>query len=73
MFSQCLSNPAIFSLIGSDYDNQIITGRIVGVEEIVDKAHQPEAAGDDDKFIFSAKLLEQVLLVFLEIISKRES
>ncbi|KAI6775463.1 hypothetical protein HG530_002221 [Fusarium avenaceum] len=68
MFSQCLSNPAVFSLISSDDNNQIITGRIVGVEEIVDKAHQPEATGDNDKLIFSAKLLEQVLLIFLETI-----
>ena len=65
MLSQCFSDPTIFSHVGTDHNKQVISCRIVGVEEVVDQAHQAKAAGDNDKLIFGAKLLEQVLLIFL--------
>ncbi|KAI6752998.1 hypothetical protein HG531_005167 [Fusarium graminearum] len=39
MLGQCFSNPTIFSIISADYYNQVVASRVVGVEEIVDKAH----------------------------------
>jgi hypothetical protein len=65
MLSQCLSNPAILSVFGPDNDYQVVSGRIVRVEEVVDQAHQPKAAGENDELIFGSELLEQILLVLL--------
>jgi hypothetical protein len=65
MLGQCFANPAIFSIFGTNYHNEVISSGIVGVEEVGDQAHQPEATGENDELIFCTELLEEGLLVFL--------
>jgi len=45
MFRQRFANPAIFSLVGSDNYNQVVSSRIVRVQEISDKAQKTKASG----------------------------
>ncbi|UKZ60515.1 uncharacterized protein TrAtP1_001790 [Trichoderma atroviride] len=65
MLGQCFANPVVLTLVCADEDDEVAPGGIVGVEEVCDKAHLAQPAGQDHEFIFGSKLLEQLLLVFL--------
>lgn len=59
------SDPAIFSIVGSDQDYQIIPNSIVGVQEVRDDADQPQSAGEHDELTIGSKLGEEVFWISL--------
>jgi hypothetical protein len=65
MLRQCLANPHILAVVGSDEQYEVVSGGVVRVEEVRDYAQQAEAAREDDELIFLAQLFEDVLLEFL--------
>jgi hypothetical protein len=65
MLCQRLANPHILAIVGSDEQDEVVSGGIVRVEEVRDYAQQAEAAREDNKLIFLAQLFEDVLLEFL--------
>ena len=65
MFGQRLSNPHILAFFGANKQDEIVTGGVVGVKEVRDYAQEAEASREEDKLIFLAQLLENVLLKFL--------
>lgn len=54
MLCQRLANPHILAIVGSDEQDEVVSGGIVRVEEVRDYAQQAEAAREDDKLIFLA-------------------
>jgi hypothetical protein len=65
MFGQRLANPHILAILGADKQNEVVSGRIVGVKEICDYAQEAEAARKQDELILFAQLCEDVLLELL--------
>jgi hypothetical protein len=58
MFRQRLANPAILTLLGANNHDQVVAGRIIGVQEIGDEAHQAQATGKDHQLIIGTDFLE---------------
>jgi hypothetical protein len=65
MLRQSLSDPAIFSLVCSNDEYEIVACGVVGVQEISDETEEPQTASKYHEFILLTKLLEKILLVFL--------
>lgn len=63
--SHTFANPFILSIISTNYYNQIVTCCIKCMKEIGHDSQEPQAPGENDELIFIAKLVEQVLLIFL--------
>lgn len=58
MFCQSFPKPSILPVVCSKYQYEVVSSRIVGVEEVRYQSEESETAGDDYKFIFVAELLE---------------
>jgi hypothetical protein len=48
MLSQRLANPHILAVVGTDEQDEIVSGGIVRVEEVCDYPQQAEAAREED-------------------------
>jgi hypothetical protein len=60
-----LANPHILALVCTDEKDEVISGGIVGVEEVCDYAQKAEAAREEDQLILFAQFFEDLLLEFL--------
>jgi hypothetical protein len=52
MLSERLTDPHIFAVVCANKQYEVVTGGIVGVEEIRDYAQQTEAPCEEDELIF---------------------
>jgi hypothetical protein len=59
------TDPLILAILCPHNQDQAISRRIVGVEQVRHKTQKPEAPGEDNELIFAAELVEEVLLVLL--------
>lgn len=67
MFSQCLSNPPIFSLVCADNNDEVVSSSIVGMQEVGDKTKESKATREDNKLILVGEFGVEVLLIFLSL------
>jgi hypothetical protein len=65
MLGQRFANPHIFAIVGANEQYEVVSGGIVGMEEVRDYAQKAEAPREEDQLIFLAQLIEYVLLEFL--------
>jgi hypothetical protein len=65
MLGQRLANPHILAVVGADEQYEVVSGSIVGVEEIRYYAQEAEAARKEDELILLAQFVEDVLLKLL--------
>jgi hypothetical protein len=59
------TDPLILAIICPHNQDQVISRRIIGVEQVRHEAQKPKAPGEDNELIFTAELVEEVLLVLL--------
>jgi hypothetical protein len=69
MLCERFANPIIFAVFSADEDDETISGSVVGVEKVCDDFEETETAGKDDKEIFGAEEVVQVLLELLGFLS----
>lgn len=65
MLRERLANPHILALVCADEQDEVVSGGIVGVEQVRDYAQKAEAAREEDQLILFAQLFEDLLLEFL--------
>jgi hypothetical protein len=58
MLRQSLPKPSILPVIRPDYQYEVVSCRIVGVEKIGYESEEPKTAGKDNKLILLSKLLK---------------
>ena len=65
MLGKRFANPHVFAIIGANEQYEVVPSGIVGMEEVCDYAQKAEAPREEDKLIFLAQFIEDVLLEFL--------
>ena len=65
MLGKRFANPHVFAIVSANEQYEVVPSSIVGMEEVRDYAQKAEAARKEDKLIFLAQLVEDVLLELL--------
>jgi hypothetical protein len=62
MLGQKLPNPGIFAIRRANYDDEIIARDVVSVEKVGGNLEEAEAFRYDEKGVFAAEVMEDILL-----------
>lgn len=67
MLREGFADPVIFAILGTNDNDETVSCSIVGMKEISDDFEKTKTTGKDDKDIFSAEEIVEILLELLRL------